>query len=52
MVDTRVIAEAVAIFGCALSQSSHTESWGFSTAKSDLYRKSARKLKANLNKDK
>jgi len=50
MVDARVMEEAVAIFGCAVSQSSHTEFWGFSTAKPDLYPKSARKLKANLSK--
>jgi len=36
-VDTRAIFEAVAIFGCALSQSRHTEFWGFSIAKLELY---------------
>jgi len=47
-VDTRATVEAVAIFGCALSQSRHTEFWGFSTAKPELYPQICKKIKSKF----
>jgi len=42
------IEEAVAIFCCALSQSSHTEFWGFSNAKPDLYLQICKKIESKF----
>jgi len=47
-VDTRVIEEAVAIFGCELSQSSNTEFWGFSTANPELYLHIRKKIESKF----
>ena len=46
MVDTRAIVEAVPIFGCALSQSRHTEFGGFSTAKPELHPKIRKRIES------
>jgi len=38
----------VAIFGCALSQSSQIDLWGFSIAKTDLYPQIRKKIESRF----
>jgi len=40
--------EVIVIFGCALSQSSYTEFWGFSTARPDLFPQICKKIESKF----